>query len=99
VLYYRCSCGRIFNAWTGTLLQGTHWRCSTWVQVLHGFAQGASTRHLALELDLERSNLLKLRHKCQGFLADFSPGGAVAGPGDRSRRDVPERRRKGRKTP
>ena len=98
VLYYRCSCGRVFNAWTGTLLQGTHWKCSTWVQVIQGFAKGVSTRHLAIELNLERTNLLDLRHKCQGFLTAFSPCGTIAGSSDGSGRNVSERRRKRGKT-
>ena len=95
---YKCSCGRVFNAWAGTLLQGTHWPATTWVQVLRGFAQGISTKHLAEELGLARPNLLNLRHKCQSWLSSFSPGGAVTGFGDRSGRNVPERRRKGHKT-
>ena len=96
---HKCPCGRVFNAWAGTLLQGTHWPATIWVQVLRGFTQGVSTKHLAEELGLARPNLLNLRHKCQAWLASFSPGGAVAGQGDRSGRNVPERRRKGRKTP
>ena len=99
LLFYRCACGRIYNAWAGTLLQGTHWKASTWIMVLRGFAQGVPTKHLAGELGLARPNLLNLRHKCQDFLAAFSPGGAVAGPGGRSGRNVPERGRKGPKTP
>jgi hypothetical protein len=99
LLLYRCVCGRTFNAWAGTLLQGTHWPASTWVQVLRGFVQGVSTRHLAEELGLARPNLLNLRHKCQAMLAAFSPCGAVAGPGGRSGRNVSKRRRKGDKAP
>lgn len=88
LLAYRCSCGRVFNAWSGTLLQGTHWSAVTWVQVLRGFAQGISTKHLAEELGLARPNLLNLRHKCQASLLSFSPDGAAAGFGDRSGRNV-----------
>lgn len=98
LLFYRCRCGRIFNAWSGTLLQGTHWPARIWVQVLRGFAQGVSTKHLAEELGLARPNLLNLRHKCQAFLLSFSPDGAAVGFGDRGGRDVSERRRKGTKT-
>lgn len=99
LLFHRCPCGRIFNAWSGTLLQGTHWSAVIWVQVLRGFAQGISTKHLAEELGLARPNLLNLRHKCQEFLLSFSPDGAAIGFGDRSRRNVPECRRKRTKTP
>lgn len=99
LLFYRCPCGRIFNAWAETLLQGTHWSAVTWVQVLRGFAQGVSTKHLAEELGLARPNLLNLRHKCQAVLLSFSPDGAAVGFGDRGGRNVPERRRKGTETP
>jgi uncharacterized protein YbaR (Trm112 family) len=99
LLLYHCSCGRLFNAWSGTLLQGTHWPSTTWVHVLRGFAQGVSTKHLAEELGLARPNLLKLRHKCQAFLLAFSPDGAAVGFSDRSGRDVSERRGKRPKTP
>lgn len=99
LLIYRCRCGCLFNAWSGTFLQGTHWSAITWVQVLRGFAQGVSTKHLAEELGLARPNLLRVRHKCQDFLLTFSPGGTALRLGDRSGRDVPKRRGKGHKTP
>jgi len=92
LLFYRCGCGRIYNAWAGTPLQGTHWPATTWVQVLRGFAQGVSTNHLANELGLARPNLLNLRHECQATLEAFSPSGPAAGPRDRSGRDVSKRR-------
>ena len=97
LLQYKCPCGRMFNAWTGTLLQGTHWSPSIWVQVVRGFSLGVSTKHLAEELGLARPNLLNLRHKCQEFVLRFSPDGTDAGHGYRGGRDVPKRRGKGRK--
>lgn len=37
----RCKeCGSVFNLWTGTALQGRHWKCSTIVIILRGFAHG-----------------------------------------------------------
>ena len=70
VRYYRCRCGRVYNAFTGTILQGTHKRCSEIVRILQGIAQGVSTMHLAKELGIDRKHLLELRHKLQEFLAD-----------------------------
>lgn len=66
VLDYRCpQCGRVFNAWTGTILQGTHWRPSQIVLILRGFAQGTPTAQLARELACSRRHLLDLRHRMQ----------------------------------
>jgi transposase len=66
VLDYRCpACGRVFNAWTGTVFQGTHYRPSMLVLILRGFAQGVSTAQLSRELKCSRRNLLKLRHQFQ----------------------------------
>jgi transposase-like protein len=66
VLDYRCRrCGRVFNAWTGTVLQGTHWRPSQIVLILRGFAQGTPTARLARELACSRRHLLELRHRSQ----------------------------------
>jgi transposase-like protein len=66
VLDYRCSgCGRVFNAWTGTILQGTQRRPAEILLILRGFAQGVSTARLARELGCDRMKLLTLRHKFQ----------------------------------
>jgi transposase len=66
VLDYRCTrCSRVFNAWTGTALQGTHWRPAQIVLILRGFAQGTSTFQLARELSCSRRHLLDLRHRLQ----------------------------------
>ena len=66
VLDYRCrACRRVFNAWTGTVFQGTHYRPSMLILILRGFAQGVSTAQLARELGCSRRHLLKLRHQWQ----------------------------------
>jgi transposase len=66
VLDYRCSrCSRVFNAWTGTVFQGTHRRPSQLVLILRGIAQGTSTSRLARELSCSRRHLLDLRHRLQ----------------------------------
>lgn len=69
ILYFRCCCGRIYNAFAGTLWQGTHHRCSVIVRLLQGFAHGTPTRHLAQELGIDRKHLLERRHKIQELLA------------------------------
>ena len=66
VLEYQCAtCGRVFNAWAGTLLQGTHRRPSQILPILRGIAQGESTAQLARELGCDRKHLLELRHRLQ----------------------------------
>src|SRR4051794_8067387 len=66
LLDYRCkACGRVFNAWTGTVFQGTHYRPSTLILIIRGFAQGVSTAQLARESGCSRRHLLDLRHKYQ----------------------------------
>jgi transposase-like protein len=64
---YRCGhCHRVFNAFTGTILQGTKRRPRELVLIVRGFAQGVPTAQLARELDCDRAELLKLRHRLQG---------------------------------
>jgi len=66
VLDYRCyRCGRVFNAFTGTSLHGIRRRPSELVLILRGFAQGTPTAQLARELNCDRAELLKLRHRMQ----------------------------------
>jgi transposase-like protein len=66
VLDYRCGhCGRVFNAFTGTALNGVKRRPSELVLIVRGFSQGVSTARLARELECDRSELLNLRHRLQ----------------------------------
>lgn len=66
VLDYQCGdCGRVFNAWTGTSLQGTHRRPSQLLLILRGVAQGQPTAQMARELGCDRKHLLGLRHRLQ----------------------------------
>lgn len=66
VLDYQCgSCGRVFNAWTGTTLHGMQRRPSQILLILRGIAQGATTARLARELGCDRMKLLGLRHRLQ----------------------------------
>lgn len=63
---YRCrECGAVYHLFTGTILSGTHYKCSTIVQLLRGITQGTSTSHLARELGHDRGNLLAWRHRFQ----------------------------------
>jgi transposase len=67
VLDYRCTaCGRVFNAFTGTRLEGTHRRPAELMLILRGFAQGVPTAQLARELGCDRKHLLELRRRMQG---------------------------------
>jgi transposase-like protein len=64
VLDDRCTgCGRVFNAFTGTVLHKTHYRPSEILLVLRGIAQGETTARLARELGKNRPHLLTLRHR------------------------------------
>lgn len=66
VLDYRCGqCGRVFNAFTGTILHGTRRRPGALALIVRGIAQGVPTAQLARELGCDRSELLKLRHRLQ----------------------------------
>ena len=66
LLVYGCPhCSRIFHAFTDTILHGTKRRPREWVLILRGFAQGVPTAQLARELECDRSELLKWRHRLQ----------------------------------
>ena len=66
VLDYQCAaCGRVFNAYTGTSLQGTHRRPGELLLILHGVATGVPTARMARELGCDRGRLLGLRHRLQ----------------------------------
>ena len=66
ILDYRCKgCRRVFNAWTGTALQGSRRSAVELMLILRGFAQGVPTARLARELECDRKELLTLRHRLQ----------------------------------
>ena len=66
IIDYRCAgCRRVFNAFTGTLLQGTKRRPVELVLIHRGFAQGVPTAQLARELGGDRKKLPQLRHRLQ----------------------------------
>ena len=66
VVDYRCGrCQCVFNAYTGTALRGTKRRPVALVLILRGFAQGVPTAQLARELECDRVELLRFRHRLQ----------------------------------
>ena len=96
VLDYRCGhCHRVFNVFHRHLAPWVKRRPSELVLILRGSAQGVPTAQLARELECDRSELLKLRHRLQDTAFWAGPG-AVGRHGDRSRRGVPERGGEGR---
>ena len=63
---YKCRvCGKVYNLFTDTLWQGARYPCRKIVLLMRGVAQGVSTQHLAQELGLDRSHVLKKRHAIQ----------------------------------
>jgi transposase-like protein len=65
---YRCKdCGAVFNAFTGTALQGTQRTCGQLLLLARGIAQGTPTAQLARELRCDRKHLLELRHRLQAL--------------------------------
>jgi transposase-like protein len=77
ILDYRCrACRRVYNAFTGTALQGTKRRPVALLLILRGFARGEATARLARELECDRLELLRSRHKLQDLayrLRDLDP--------------------------
>jgi len=68
ILDYRCkTCGRCFNVFTGTVLQGIKYNEVQVVQLLHGIAEGKPTAQLAREMGVDRKGLLIRRHQLQAL--------------------------------
>jgi transposase-like protein len=81
VLDYRCKgCGKVYNAFTGTDWQKTHFRPSQIVLILRGFAQGRTTAGLARELKASRGHLLERRHTMQARALAAAEAGATPLP-------------------
>lgn len=71
---YRCRiCGAVFNIFTGTILCGSRYACSTIVLILRGIVQGTPTKQLAEELGIDRSHLLERRHEMQQLALEKRP--------------------------
>jgi transposase-like protein len=71
IVDYRCrECGSVFNIFTGTIWWKSRYQCSTIILIMRGIAQGVSTKHLAEELGIDRSHLLRRRHVIQELLRE-----------------------------
>ena len=65
---YRCAtCGKVFNIFRDTILQGIHYDCIKIVLMLRGFAKGETTQMLSEELNVSYNALLDWRHLLQEF--------------------------------
>jgi transposase-like protein len=70
VIDYQCGgCGRVFNAFTKTPLQGIRRSPAQLLLILRGVAQAAPTAQMARELGCDRKHLLELRHRLQSNAA------------------------------
>jgi transposase-like protein len=70
LLLYECQhCGRIFNLFTHTVFEGTHYSLTQRLAIVRGVAQGVSTNQLCRELGCGYKHLLELRHKLQDWLS------------------------------
>jgi transposase-like protein len=82
VVDYLCTgCFRVFNAWTGTVLQGTHRPPSQIISILDGFASGVTTAQLARWLECRRPGLVPLRRRWLPLALQASKKGGL--PRDR----------------
>jgi len=71
---YRCKrCGRTYNLYTGTVLEGHHLTPQQVVLLLRGIAKGESTQVLAAELGLSYGTVLTLRHEMQAQAVRLQP--------------------------
>lgn len=71
---YRCRvCSNVFNVFTNTVWEGTHYDCVTIVLIMRGFVQGIPTLQLAQELELDYGTLLERRHQIQQLALDRKP--------------------------
>ena len=66
IVEYRCQkCNKVFNIFTKTMWQGTHYDCRIIVLLIRGYAQGIPSLHLAKELQLDYETVLNKRHQWQ----------------------------------
>jgi transposase-like protein len=97
VLDYQCGhCGRVFNAFTATPLQGIRRSPAELLLIVRGIAQAAPTAQLARELGCDRKHLLQLRHRLQGTAAlhlDRNPLGDGVVEADEAYVNAGEKRR------
>ena len=98
---FQCgACGRVFNAFTATSLQGTHRRPAQLLMILRGVAQGTPTAQMARELGCDRMELLALRHRLQERARiglDRNPLGDAVVEADEMYQDAGEKRHPARR--
>ena len=76
---YKCRvCGTVYNLFTNTIWSGTRYSCAIIILIMRGIAQGIPTEHLAEELTIDRSHLLKLRHEIQKLAMSCLPSSPLS---------------------
>jgi hypothetical protein len=71
---YRClQCGTVYNLYSGTIFQQTHFSLMQIVLMLRGFCKGETTQELAAELGLSYKTVLELRHAVQANAEKAQP--------------------------
>jgi len=81
IVDYRCrECGAVFNLFTDTIWEKSHYTCEKIVLILQGIVQGKPTLQLADELNLDYSWLLKRRHRIQAQAQQVLPRTALPDP-------------------
>jgi len=71
---YKCRvCGKVYNIFTGTIWSRSRYSCVIIVSIMRGIVQGTPTKHLAEELEIDRSHLLGRRHVIQELAKECLP--------------------------
>jgi transposase-like protein len=74
LVVYRClQCGTVYNLYSGTIFQQTHFSLMQIVLMLRGFCKGETTQELAAELGLSYKTVLELRHAVQANAEKAQP--------------------------
>lgn len=72
ILDYRCKkCGRIFNVFTGTVLQGSKFNALQIIQCMNGISRGVSINRLAQEMKIDRKGLAKKCEKIKDLIPEI----------------------------
>lgn len=71
-------CARVFNAWTGTVLQGTHRPPAHLFWILWGIAAGVPAARTARDLGCPRPALVPLRRRLEGLARRAAEHGLFA---------------------
>jgi len=81
--YFCAGCLRVFNAWTGTVLQGTHRPPSQVFAILRGIVANTPTARLARELGCQRAGLVATRRRLIALARVAAERGLLDGPATR----------------